>query len=77
MKNKHLSFDERLEIEKGLKEGNSFKQIGKALNKDCTTISKEVRNHLIHKDTGAPGRPFFDCTQRKKCNFREVWYFSS
>lgn len=71
MKNKHLSFDERLEIEKGLKEGNSFKQIGKALNKDCTTISKEVRNHLIHKDTGAPGRPFFDCTQRKKCNFRE------
>ena len=29
MKNKHLSFDDRLEIEKGLKEGLSFKQIGK------------------------------------------------
>ena len=28
MKNKHLSFDDRLEIEKGLNENLSFKQIG-------------------------------------------------
>ena len=46
MKNKHLSFDERLEIEKGLKENLSFKEIGRVLGKDCTTISKEIKNHI-------------------------------
>lgn len=40
MKNKHLSFDDRLEIEIGLKENLSFKQIGKNIGKDCTTVSK-------------------------------------
>lgn len=71
MKNKHLSFDERLEIESSLKEGISFKQIGLSLNKNCTTISKEVKNHLIYKDTGTIGRPFFDCIHRKDCEFRQ------
>ena len=70
MKNKHLSVDERLEIEKGLKENLSFKEIGRKLGKDCTTISKEIKNHIIYKDSGAAGRPFFDCANRKSCPFR-------
>ena len=70
MKNKHLSFDERLEIEKGLRENLSFKEIGRNLGKDCTTISKEIKNHIIYKNTGAVGRPFFDCINRKNCPFR-------
>lgn len=70
MKNKHLSFDERLEIEKGLKNNLSFKEIGRKLGKDCTTISKEVRNHIIYKDTGAIGKPHFDCKLRYNCEFR-------
>ena len=49
MKNKHLSFDDRLEIEKGLKENKSFKAIGTIINKDCTTISKEIKNHTVLK----------------------------
>ena len=52
MKNKHLSFDDRLEIEKGLKENKSFKAIGTIINKDCTTISKEIKNHIVFKDVG-------------------------
>ena len=44
-KNKHLSLDDRLIIERELSLGKSFKYIGKLINKDCTTISKEVRNH--------------------------------
>lgn len=71
MKNKHLSFDERLDIEKGLKENKSFKQIGREIGKDCTTISKEIKNHIIYKNSGAIGRPFFDCINRKNCSFRE------
>lgn len=43
MKNKHLSYDERLEIESGLKDNLSFKQIAKNINRDCTTISKEIK----------------------------------
>ena len=71
MKNKHLSFDDRLEIEKGLKENLSFKQIARQMEKDCTTISKEIRNHIQFRDTGAVGRPFFDCIHRKNCEFKQ------
>ena len=71
MKNKHLSFDDRLEIEKGLKERLSFKEIAKIINKDCTTISKEIRNHYITKNTGSLGRDFNNCIYRKNCQFRE------
>ena len=70
MKNKHLSFDDRLSIEAGLKQNLSFKQIGINIGKDCTTISKEIRNHIIHKNSGAVGRPFFDCIYRQSCNFK-------
>ena len=67
MKNKHLSFDDRLEIERCLKENLSFKQIGKNIGKDCTTISKEIKNHITFKNSGAVGRPFFDCINRFNC----------
>lgn len=71
MKNKHLSQDDRLEIEKGLKEQLSFKQIGVKLGKDCTTISKEIRNHVKYENSGATGRIFFDCKKGTNCSFRE------
>lgn len=70
MKNKHLSFEDRLEIERGLKENLSFKQIGKIIGKDCTTVSKEIRNHITFKNSGAVGRPFFDCVNRFKCPYK-------
>lgn len=70
MKNKHLSYDDRLEIEKGLKENLSFKQIANNIGKDCTTISKEIRNHLTFKELGAYGKPFCDCIHRKNCSFK-------
>ena len=70
MKNKHLSFDERLEIEKGLKDNLSFKQIGRNINRDCTTIAKEIKNHIQFKNVGAVGRPFCNCLYRKTCKIR-------
>ena len=45
-KNKHLSLDDRLIIERELSLGKSFKYIGNLINKDCTTISREGRNYL-------------------------------
>ena len=71
MKNKHLSFDDRLEIEKGLKENKSFKAIGNIINKDCTTVAKEIKNHIIFKEVGTVGRKHFDCKKGKNCPFRQ------
>lgn len=64
---KHLSLDDRLVIERELSLSNSFKFIGTLLNKDCTTISKEVRNHYIVKNIGGVGRRFNNCLYRRTC----------
>lgn len=60
-KQKHLTLESRILIETKLNEGESFKAIGRLLNKDCTTISKEVKNHLSFEKSGAYGRAFNDC----------------
>lgn len=66
-----MSFDDRLEIEAGLKKQLSFKKISIQIEKDCTTVSKEIRNHYQVNQSGAIGRPFNDCIYRKHCQFRE------
>lgn len=66
-KNKHLNLDTRYEIEHGLNKGLSFKAIASLIGKDCTTISKEVRGHLIFQKIGAVYRQFNDCKNRSTC----------
>ena len=73
-KNKHLSLDDRLIIERELTLRKSFKHIGKLLNKDCTTISKEIKNHFIVKNSGSVGRVFNNCLYRKNCPNRGKCY---
>ena len=67
---KHLSLDDRFNIEKDLQNKLSFKAIGKNINKDCTTISREIRNHYIVKNTGGIGRSFNNCIHRNNCSER-------
>ena len=67
MKNKHLSLDERLDIERYLTQNKSFKEIGRLLNKNCTTIAREIKNHYVVKKTGSVGRRFNNCLYRKTC----------
>ncbi len=45
-KNKHLTLNERMEIQDCLYHGMTFKAIAKRIGKDQTTISKEVKKHL-------------------------------
>lgn len=47
VKNKHLTLSERIEIYECLCKGMSFKDIARRVEKDPTTISKEVRKHLV------------------------------
>jgi IS30 family transposase len=46
-KNKHLTLDERIEIQECLNHGMTFKAIGARIGKDQTTVSKEVKRHLV------------------------------
>ena len=68
-KYKHLTLSERIEIYTLLKEGKSLRKIGKALNRDPTTIAKEIKKHLEVKETGCGGRPFNQCKHSDGCNF--------
>ena len=52
-KNKHLVFDDRLEIQECLNKGMTFKAIAKRIGKDQTTVSKEVKKHIEVRDDGA------------------------
>ncbi|MGC7873912.1 IS30 family transposase [Desulfosporosinus sp. SYSU MS00001] len=65
---KHFTLDERVSIEVMLKSSLSFKAIARELGRDCTTISKEIKNHIMFKRTGAYGRPFNNCIHRMTCN---------
>lgn len=64
---KHLSLDERMDIEKYLTQNKSFKEIGELLNKNRSTISREIRNHYITKKSGGVGRKFNNCIYRTTC----------
>ncbi len=70
--NKHLSLDDRLTIECNLCLGKSFKYIGNLINKDCTTISKEVRNHYKVRNSGGYGRVFNNCIYRNECKINSL-----
>ena len=69
MKNKHMSLEDRQEIERGLNNNLSFKEIGKSIDKNCTTVSREIRNHYIIKNTGCFGKSFNNCIKRFNCPF--------
>lgn len=58
---KYLTLDSRIIIKTKLNEGESFKAIGRFLNKDCTTISKEVKHHISFEKSGAHSKSFTDC----------------
>jgi IS30 family transposase len=48
-KNKHLTSDCRSEIQSCLDHGMTFKDIGKRIGKDQTTVSKEVKKHITYR----------------------------
>ncbi|UZW15403.1 helix-turn-helix domain-containing protein [Clostridium pasteurianum] len=55
---KFFTYEERLELQKYLKESLSFKEISRRLDKNPTTISREVRKNSFEVATG------YICTAR-------------
>ena len=64
---KHLTFEQRVDIEKGLTENKSFAEIRRTIGKDPSTISKEVRLHAHTKERPDAGYTNPPCIHRKTC----------
>lgn len=69
---KFLTYENRLELEAGLREHLSFTEIGLKLNRDRTTIAKEVRLYSIEQCTGYSIYPHNTCKYRKECKRKKV-----
>lgn len=70
--NKHLTLDERNFIEQELAKNTSFRDIAKYLDKDPTTISKEVKKHRIRKEGQAIHVGFNHCARRYSCHRKNL-----
>ena len=66
--NKHLTLDDRLEIQIGLKSGESFTAIAQRIDSDRTTVSREVKARRIpvHNSKGN------NCIHRNECRFPDA-----
>ena len=69
---KFFTYEERLELQKFLKESLSFKGISRKLDKNPTTISREVRKYSSEVATGYPGFPYNACKNRFNCRIKKV-----
>ena len=60
----HMTESERAAIARGISEGKSFRE---EIGKSQTTVSREIRKHLICEKKGCLGRTFNDCRKRFRC----------
>ena len=69
---KHLTLEDRNYIEQALNQGMSFKEIGKFLSKDPTTVAKEIKKHRIMKEPSNFTGYSNTCKKRTFCKKRNV-----
>ena len=70
--NMHLTLDERNYIEQELMKNTSFADIAKYLNKDSSTIAKEVKKHRIRKEGQSLHIGFNKCSRRYNCHRKNI-----
>ena len=69
---KFFTYEERLSLQKYLKENVSFKRIAQLLGKSSSTISREVRRHMVEVTTVKAGKVPNACTHRTSCKRKNV-----
>lgn len=69
---KFLSYEDRMLIEKGLNQQESFGAIGKSIGKDRTTVAKEIKRYSFEQKTGCSGYPYNACKYRKSCAKKNI-----
>lgn len=73
--NLHLTLDERNIIEQELNLNHSFKSIALLLDKDPSTISKEVKKHRIRKEGQSIHVGFNHCSRKYNCHRHDICGF--
>lgn len=68
----YTTFEERLEIENGLRENLSFGEIAKRLGKDRSTVSREVRKYALPEKSGYGSVAYNACVHRPNCTKTHV-----
>lgn len=69
---KHLTYEDRVEIEMLLNRGETFTMISKKIGKSASTISREVKNRLVFVHSGAYGMCYNDCSKRFNCSIKNL-----
>lgn len=69
---KYLTYEERLEIQQGLKNQLSFGEIAISIGKDRTTVAKEIKKYAFEQKTGYSLYPYNACIHRKTCNKKNI-----
>ena len=69
---KHLTLEDRNYIEQALNQNITFTEMGKYLQKDPTTISKEIKKHRIRKEGNSIHVGFNHCSKRYSCHKKRI-----
>ncbi|QZT27483.1 IS30 family transposase [Streptococcus dysgalactiae] len=89
IKNKHLTLSDRNDIQMGIEQKKTFREIASASGKDPSTISKEVRKHLFIRETTDTNNcdscpllkkaPYVcnNCPKKRvNCGFKKQFYYA-
>ena len=69
---KHFDITERYRIEHSLNEKKSMTQIAVLLSRSLSSISREIKNHIVIRQTGAIGKSYNNCDKRFICEHKTV-----
>ena len=69
---KFFTYEDRLNLQKKLKESMSIKSIAADLEKNPTTVSREIKKYSSEVATGHPGYPFNECKNRFNCRNKNI-----
>ena len=73
MKNKHFTFQDRVLIEDLLNRGNAnLTTIAKSFGKDVSTISKEIKKHLLFTNKSNESRLIKQCVKKFTCKISNL-----
>ncbi len=70
----HLTLQDRITIQSELNQGSSFNTIARLISESPTTLSREIRNHLLIRDRSSypQSRMMNDCLHRFECRLKFV-----
>ena len=68
----HLTLEDRNIIEEELNQGSNFKEIANILNKDPSTISKEIRRNFTTVKPSTFNNSFNKCEHKRSCKLKNV-----